>query len=196
MKTNYYISKTESGEITQIMTANGYEIDGMTRVQQVEFEVLQHHKGLKRHYWDNGLVEKPEQPSNYHKFDYVSKSWKDPRTLEEIKLIKWKEIKEVRDSEINSPITTPYGVFDGSTTARQNLNQVLMSINTKVTRKQPVSINFTLYDNTVVKLNSDNLQDVGVLLTDREQVIRTKATALRNTIDTATTIEEVNNVVW
>lgn len=38
-----------------------------------------------------------EPPSPHHTFDYTTKQWIDPRTLDEIKTQKWAEIKQQRD---------------------------------------------------------------------------------------------------
>ena len=38
-----------------------------------------------------------ESPSQHHTFDYTTKHWIDPRSLDEIKAQKWDEIKSQRD---------------------------------------------------------------------------------------------------
>lgn len=51
-------------------------------------------------YWDAELevfVDIGELPSKFHAFDYNTKQWIDPRSLDEIKAQKWVEIKSQRD---------------------------------------------------------------------------------------------------
>lgn len=49
-------------------------------------------------FYENGWVAMPIQPSPYHVFDYTTKQWIDPRSLDEIKAQKWAEIKKQRDA--------------------------------------------------------------------------------------------------
>ena len=51
-------------------------------------------------FWDEGLrlfVSVGTSPSEFHVFNYISRTWVDPRTLDEIKAQKWIEIKSDRD---------------------------------------------------------------------------------------------------
>ena len=49
-------------------------------------------------YWNgNAFVSIGEPPSTHHIFDYHTKQWIDPRSLDEIKAQKWSEIKSQRD---------------------------------------------------------------------------------------------------
>ena len=49
-------------------------------------------------YWNGGeFVNIGEPPSPHHTFDYTTKQWIDPRSLDEIKAQKWAEIKSERD---------------------------------------------------------------------------------------------------
>ena len=47
-------------------------------------------------YHSNGKwIEIPQQPSEYHIFDFKDKEWVDPRTLDQVKEHKWLEIKQL-----------------------------------------------------------------------------------------------------
>ena len=51
-------------------------------------------------FWDEDLrlfISVGTSPSEFHVFNYISRTWVDPRTLDEIKAQKWIEIKSDRD---------------------------------------------------------------------------------------------------
>lgn len=198
MTIQYHIKVSEHGQILQTMVteSTGHDIPDQVELLPEEFEIIRLPINRENHYWNGGLIRKSNKPSNNHKFDYVSKTWIDPRTLDDVKLEKWKAIKFIRDNEINAPITTPYGIFDGDSVSKQKITELLTVTQIRLNKKLKANVKITLYDNTVVTLTGDQLLEVGLIFDDTEQVIRNKATGLRTTIYAATTIEQVNNVVW
>ncbi|MBC7618011.1 MAG: DUF4376 domain-containing protein [Candidatus Saccharibacteria bacterium] len=138
----------------------------------------------------------PAVPTPFHVFNYTTKQWEDPRTLQDRKDAKWAEIKQAREAAIDSPLITPYGVFDAYPDASANIIKSVLLANNLVDLGYPVAIDFTLADNTVVTLNATGMVQVGLVMAAREQAARTKATTLREQINSATSDVQVGQIVW
>lgn len=69
---------------------------------------------LGGHYFDGtALVEKPEQPTPNHVFDYDLKQWADPRSLDDLRASKLAEVKSWRDEHL-AVFTWDGSVFDSN----------------------------------------------------------------------------------
>lgn len=138
----------------------------------------------------------PVRPSLHSIFDHTIKQWVDPRTLQEFKTSKWVEIRTAREDAIARPLITPFGVFDADEKASVKISQAVLLANTLFAMNQPVAIDFTLADNTVVRLDAAKMVQVWLLLASREQAIRATATLLRTQINNATTQAVVEDIIW
>lgn len=122
--------------------------------------------------------------------------WHDTRTLAEAKADKWEQIKAARTAYIDAGLTTPYGTFQVAPPDRQNIAEGVLLARTLTDLGQPVSISWTLVDNTVVTLDATAMTNVGLLLGQRVQQAHATGRALRAAIDAATTNEEADAVQW
>jgi hypothetical protein len=79
---HYIIYNTISGEIIQLCSVlNLADISHLLVEGTSELELAQPIIDTSKYYVQAGqLVTMPEQPSQYHKFDYLTKTWQDPRT--------------------------------------------------------------------------------------------------------------------
>ena len=139
---------------------------------------------------------KGNKPSQYHIFNYHSKQWEDQRDVEKAKDDKWKEIKKIRSDKLEEPFDTPYGKFDGDNKAQKNITDAILMLRSLVSAGQPATINFTLYDNSVVTLSSDDMTTVGLYLGYRTQAVYDRARDLRDQITACTSVSEVNAIEW
>lgn len=133
----------------------------------------------------------PERPSIFHTFDYPAKQWRDERNMDQRKIAAWNNIKPRRNSAIDAPLNTPFGVFDVAKGGRTGIERA-----TSLAEQLNAPVNFTLHDNQIVSLGFTELVQVGLMLAQREQRLRDKATALRAQIDAATTAAELDLIVW
>ena len=138
----------------------------------------------------------PQGRGRLHCTDEGVLSFVDQRSLGEVKLEQWVLIKEARAIAINADLDTPYGVFQCSTEDRQNITDAIMLAQTLTALQQTVSIPWTLADNTVVTLNTAHLVTVGLLLGQRVQEAHATARTLRSQIEAATTVGDVEAIVW
>lgn len=147
-------------------------------------------------YYANGWVAILPQPSEHHVFNWSTKHWEDPRTLQDFKDAKWDSIKKSREASINAPLVTPYGTFDSDPKSRQNITDAILLLKSLEDLGSPGTIDFTLADDTARTLNTGEMVMVGLLLGQKIQAAHAQARALRGALDLATTKEEVEAITW
>ncbi len=118
-----------------------------------------------------------------------------PPTLQELKDLKWEEIKTIRIAKIDAPLETPYGVFDSYAIARSDIADSVLLANNLSALGMPVNIAFTLANNEIVNLDLTGMVTVGLMLGSKVQNVRAIATSLREAIASAT-LETINDIVW
>lgn len=138
----------------------------------------------------------PDQVSNHHIFNWQTKQWEDPRTVQDFKDAKWISIKEAREAIINAPLVTPYGIFDSDPKSRQNITDAILMLKSLEDLGSPTTIDFTLADDTARTLTTAEMVMVGLLLGQKIQAAHAQARALRGALDLATTKEEVEAITW
>lgn len=145
---------------------------------------------------NNVPVDKPPQPSDQHEFDYPSKQWIDPRTLTEHKAAAWDRIKLLRDAQGTTLLSTPYGVIQADAKASAAVARLSLTASHNLELNHDVLVHFTLANNHIVDLDARAVLLLDVLIHEREQMLREKASRLRDTIDAATTEAQLQAIVW
>ena len=141
----------------------------------------------------------PVAPSSASRLMFRSGNlaWEDSRTLFQQQLSKWAEIKAARTAVFDAPLVTIYGIFDSDAESRRNIFEVVQRAQLLTSTGQPVVINFTLADNTVIVMDLAMAVAVGLALGAKVQSARATATALRTTLfNTVTTVSQVDAVAW
>ena len=113
---------------------------------------------------DGVLAEKPIQPNVHCIFDYITKTWVDPRTLIQWQDAQWELIKVARTNYTNAVLPTPYGVFDCDPVSRNSITDAVLMLQTLAGMGQTPTIDFTLADNTVVVMSLESMVTVGLLV--------------------------------
>lgn len=122
--------------------------------------------------------------------------WVDAAGLDDAKAAKWEEIKAAREAAFNAPLVTQYGVFDSDAAARSNIANAVLLAQTLAGMGLPSDIDFTIADNSVVRLRVEEMVTVGLLLGQKVQTAFGRARQLRLLIEAATTRAEVEAVQW
>lgn len=137
-----------------------------------------------------------ESPNKYCQFDYESKVWVDPRTLLQLQDLKWVEMKLARDAVEFGVFTYNGMVFDGDVNAQRRLVTCISISKSLLAAGQSVSTEFTLADNSVVMLTSEDF--VGIEMAKAAAVTQAfaKGVELRTTIYSTTTVEGLAAIVW
>lgn len=141
---------------------------------------------------DDQFVPIPARPSIHHVFDYATKQWVDPRTLEDLKAQRWREIRGARDAAEFGGFT-----WDGSTFDSDAMSQSRIMGAAQLAQLDPAfTIDWTLADNSVRNLSAADMVAVGVALGQHVATQHATARTLRAQIQAATTAAEVEAVSW
>lgn len=139
---------------------------------------------------DGKIVDKPPQPSKEHHFDYSSKTWVDPRSLEEHKSAQWTLIKAARNKAEFGGFTWDGSVFDSDQVSQARIQgAVLMA-----TGNPNFVVDWTLADNTVRSLTADDLNALSQALGEHVSLQHSRARNARALLDQATSLSEVQSI--
>lgn len=141
---------------------------------------------------DGKVFQIPQKPSANHKFNYTTKQWEDPRTLDDLKAEKWRNIKFNRDQAERGGFTWDGSKFDSDPTSQQRI-----AVAVQMAQMNPAFTTvWTLADNSTRLLSAQDLFSVGLAMGAHVAGIFTHAQALRDQIATAATVQEVEAIVW
>lgn len=144
-------------------------------------------------YEDAGVVlKKPPKPTPSHVFNYTTKQWEDPRTLQDLKNAQWTTIKQARSAAEYAGFTWDGSTFDSDATSQNRITGAVALAQMAST----FSIGWVLADNTVRTLNQSDMLQVGATLGVHVAAIFAKGVLLREAIEAATTRETVESIVW
>ena len=132
------------------------------------------------------------QPSEHHVFDWVTKQWEDPRTLQDFKEAQWTLIKQARSNAEYAGFTWDGSTFDSDAISQQRITGAVALAQ----MSNEFTIGWVLANNQVRTLNSLDMMQVGAALGQHVAAQFAKGVLLREQIEAATTKEEVEAVVW
>ena len=135
---------------------------------------------------------KGPRPSPHHTFDYASKTWVDPRTLDDLKAAKWNVIKADRDQ-------AEFGGFewDGSRFDSDAVSQSRIRGAAQDAAQAPAFARvWTLANNTIRELNSADMTAVAAALNAHIDLQHALARQLRTQINAATTAAQLAGIHW
>lgn len=142
---------------------------------------------------DNGVhFEQPAQPSPHHVFDWISKTWNDPRTLQDLKDAQWTAIKQARSAAEYAGFSWDGSVFDSDAISQNRITGAV----TLATLSASFSIGWTLKDNTVRTLSAQEMCAVGAALGTHVAMQFYKAQGLRAQIESAADPAALALIVW
>lgn len=136
----------------------------------------------------------PLPPNDNYEFNWVTKQWEDPRTLEDFKQAKWEAVKAARDAREFGPFTWNGHVFDGDREAQRRLNLAVLGAQQALALNTPWSIDWTLADNSVLNLSAADLVAVVAALGANIDAAHEEARAKRTLIEQATTKQELDSL--
>ena len=119
-------------------------------------------------------------------FDYVTKQWIDPRTLDEIKAQKWNKIKSQRDQLEFGGFEFEGNIYDSDQVSQ---GRIMGAASAGVDQV------WTLADNTTVNLTALQLQQLYAALQSHVASVHARGRIARLAIESAGTKEEVEAIV-
>lgn len=123
----------------------------------------------------------------------------DLRTLEERRAARWEQIKAARAAAETAPLPTPYGTFDCDPVSQARIANAALLMQTQADQLQPgeaPTVDFTRYDNSVVTLTAGQMVEVALRMGAQVQAAFATGRALREQLDAAATIEQIEAVAW
>ena len=153
--------------------------------------------GIQYFLSSDGMIKPlPTKTSSKYSWDWQSESWTDQRSLSVAMQDKWNEIKEARNAALNTDLSTPYGVFDANANSQKAITDAVLMLQTMANMGNPITIDFTLADNSTVTLTTSQMIEVGLILGQRTQTVFATGRIKREAIDAATTVAEVEAITW
>lgn len=142
--------------------------------------------------FDDAVIKMPVKPSDNHKFNYTLKQWEDPRTLDDLKAEKWRNIKANRDSHEYGGFTWDGSVFDSDATSQQRIAGALQLAQLSTT----FTIDWTLADNSIRTLDAQEMGYVALALGSHVSEVFSHAQELRAQIEETSSIEQLETIHW
>lgn len=185
--------KTITGEPISILDLPDLEHVAMN---ELEGHTLVEGQCPPNSYYLNGeWIIKPEQPPNTI-WNVNAKVWEDIRTVDDVKATKWSEMKQAREAAFSAPLTTPFGVFDCTPSARQSITDAVLMLQTLASQGTPTDIEFTLANNTEITLTTEQMVQVGLLLGAKTQEAYARGRQVRQLVADALTVAEVEAITF
>lgn len=140
----------------------------------------------------------PAAPDTHHVFNWGTKAWEDPRTLQDLKDAKWEEVKRWREAATVAPLlVTRFGVFDGDAAGMDNIKSTVLGLREAAEiGAAPTTVTWTLNDNSTVDLTPVEFSEVAAMLLARGDAAHQRARVLRDQIEAATTPADLEAVQW
>lgn len=143
---------------------------------------------------NNTVIEIPNSPSKFHKWGIESDSWEmDENSISQAKHSRKQLINLNRDNARNAGFMAFGKLFDSNEAARTN---IMFAAQAAMLLPDTFTIDWTCADNTQITLNKEQLLQLPVLLVSAGDALHQKALALKVQIDAATTLEEIEAVIW
>lgn len=140
----------------------------------------------KLHYLDKDLVVHTIDRVEGMKFNYDTLSWFDSTSLDEAKANKWAAIKAQRDALEFGGFNWNGYIFDSDPLSQGRLIGAAML---------GTGIVWTLKDNSTVELTGTELTEVSLGLQQYVASLHERGRIARASIESATTIDEVNSII-
>lgn len=170
----------------------------LTQVGQLLLEGEEHAAG-----WIESGVhhDVPAQPSPAHVWDWGTKTWTDPRTLQALKDAKWEEVKRWRAQARVAPLMqTRFGIFDAHPEAMGNIKDTVAGLTAAAALGvEPETVRWTMADENLeqyVTLTPNELREVGVLLMARGYAVHDRSRALFDQIASVTSAQQLDSITW
>ncbi|SEL11782.1 protein of unknown function [Roseateles sp. YR242] len=109
---------------------------------------------------------------------------------------RWAQIKQLREAHEFGPLTWDGSVFDADERAQLRIMGAVQLAAQAVAAGQPFSMDWTLADNSIRTLSAADLMALGEALGQQVASAHETARLLREAIDAAATVAEVQSIDW
>lgn len=194
---NYLIYDKTNGRVIQMATGPEEAMEGFITEATGVIELTDSNTPTGLVYVDDGgFVSMGERPSPFHSFNYTTHTWEDTRSLSQLKDLKWAEIKAQRDLVEYGPFTYSGMEFDGDVNAQRRLNGYISISKDAIANNQTFTADFILADNSVVTLSETDFVAIELVKIQQVADAFAHAAAKRTLIENASTLNQLNSVLW
>lgn len=187
-----YVAYYPNGRIFQSGSCQAETLEAQGPGDTIKMEVPQMVDPNAFYVSGGALVSIPPKPSSNHRFNYATKQWEDPRTLDDLKAEKWRNIKFNRDEHEYGGFTWDGSVFDSDAISQQRIAGAV-----QLAQMNPAFTTvWTLADNTTRTLTAQDMFGVGLALGAHVSGVFAHGMALRAQINASTTAQEVEAINW
>lgn len=137
-------------------------------------------------FYQDGWVDMPFQPSSNHIFDYSLKQWVDTRSIEQVKTLKWRELKIERDTLEEGGFSFSGNTYDSDQVSQGRILGAFLAGTDQT---------WTLADNSTVHLTVSQLKDLYLELQNHISTIHERGRIARSKINEATSVAEIESIV-
>lgn len=141
--------------------------------------------GEHYYYMHPNWIPMPPRPDGFNEFDYTTKQWIDPRSLDDIKAQKWAEIKSQRDRLEFGGFEFEGNIYDSDRVSQGRIMGAALAGVDQV---------WTLADNTIVDLTASKLQQLYAALQAHIASVHERGRIARQLIFEAETKEQVEAI--
>ena len=204
----YVIAEKRSGEISRLIECLPSQIELQLQPGEIAIETPNVARqpisnlsfyvanGVINEYTPQQIIDKQSRPQSRAHWSNITYRWIHEVTLDEIKVSKWDDIKVVRDIVEFGTFTWGIFEFDATQISQQRIMQAALAAATAKSIDAVFSKKWTLKDNSIITLNADDMISVSLALDNHVNAVHTKSQLLRSKIESATSIEEVQNIYW
>jgi len=118
------------------------------------------------------------------------------KTLAEAKTEKLEEITRERDNKEQAGFDYMGKTFDADATSVQRLTLAAQSASLALASNEPFTINWTVQDDSSITLNAAEMLGVVPAIATHADTLHQEGRKLKNAVNNATTLDEVEAIVW
>lgn len=194
--TPYAIYEKATGRI--VMNGRGLEQDARTHVGPGQEILLVDGDWRTQFVQDGQVLTIPPAPDDSHEWNWTSKAWV-VKGMDDLRNSKWELMKAARAIAIEAPLVTPYGTFDADVDSAANIVRTAQLMQTEAQSLAPgadPTEDFTLADNTVVRLTAGQMVQVALMLASQIKSAYARGRVVRAAIESAATPQALDAISW
>ncbi|MFN3914731.1 MAG: DUF4376 domain-containing protein [Aquabacterium sp.] len=138
-------------------------------------------------------VPRPPQPSADHVWDPQAREWVFGLTLEQVKDRKWSVLKEARDRAETGTFVWRGHVLDAD---KARITGAASGAFIAQSLGLPYADTWTLADNSTIPVTAADMIDIGLTLMQHVSACHARGRQLRQQLNEATTVEQVEALQW
>ena len=169
---------------------NSWEV-GNSRYDGAADAATQYHDPIT-----NLPAEMGARPSMAHVFEFRSKTWRDPRSLTQLRDAQWAEVRAARDAQDSSYFPYMGKWINSNLVSVIRINTIAKAAEHALANQGQFAIAWTCADNSVLALDAEGMVGMPLALAAYSAQLHAKGAALRGRIYTETDAVRLAEIKW